>query len=126
MANSVKIIDSNRNEHTLFVNDVENDIMYSKNNDGRYYPFINDPSSYTLAQVKEALEYLDATPEDLGYDMDDYKDDILDDLDSFDVYDLFRYNSYMLKEVMNRLYENKILLEKAGYKLINLEEEKEE
>ncbi len=125
MANSVKIIDSNRNEHTLFVNDVENDIMYSKNNDGRYHPFINDPSEFTLAQVKEALDYLDVTPEDLGYDMDDYKDDILDALDSFDVYNLFRNDRYMLKEVMNRLYEKKDLLEKVGYKLILLEENKE-
>lgn len=124
MAIQIKVVDTNFNEHFHVVEDVSF-IYYSDNNDGlyrkNYEDYHNDQiENLSLADVKEAIDYHDWNIEDLGFDLDNYEDQILENASEYEIWDLLKRNRgyCSLDDIIKRM-------KKEGYSIIEPSGQKE-
>lgn len=112
MAQQIKVIDTQLNEHYIFAK--ENGIFFSKDNDGRYkqslfeYYIKNDLS---LDDIIEIIEERDYTKKDLNLD-DSFMDDV--DLSEYDLSDICEELEYRLSYQFDKV---KKYLSGVGYTL---------
>jgi hypothetical protein len=107
MALQIKIVDTEFNEHEYFVSDYSG-IQVSDNNDGR---FVDIDDSYDfldhngLDHIKDAIDRMDYTPADLGYDISDYieRDDFYEDCSLVEHFDDVEDNGYEVENLIKHL-----------------------
>lgn len=108
MAQQIKVIDSLGNEHYHVINS-ENDIYFSKNNDGLYRESFEDKLSLNLENIglNEIIDIIkdrDLTLEDLDFDIDDYEDEIIEQASGYAIWRGLKNNHrYALNDVITRM-----------------------
>ena len=101
MAVKIRVKDTMLDEHEFMIND-ENSILVSYNCDGIFRPLISDSRDLSLSDISYIVAKRGYHPKDVGFDLSDYKDEILREMSILDFYDYLEDNLDSFIKIMNK------------------------
>jgi hypothetical protein len=106
MAVRIRVKDTMLNEYEFMIND-ENSILVSYNCDGIFKSITPDFRDISLSDISYMISKRGYHPEDVGFDLSDYTDEILREMNIQDFYDYLEDDIDSFIKIMN----------KKGYKI---------
>jgi hypothetical protein len=99
MAVKIRVKDTMLNEHEFMINDFKSSILVSNNCDGIFKE--NDSNEMTLDNISYIISKKKYHPNDVGFDLSDYTDEILREMSIQDFYDYLEDDLDSFIKIMN-------------------------